>query len=214
MGCASSSETKTDYVTGQKKTTHKLGGSYPGNRRQPMKPYTPPASQFSNGQATGHFVSYGGGNALVLKQGSVAQPQIGAAIAKPPEYIQVTLPAGVKSGQKIQVAAPDGRLNEIIIPEGYGPGSTFTVEFADVGSSSPTTRKTESYGGYAPTTAATSPTPPPQSAANDVDDGFASGFGNSNFVPQASNVGSGTYSSYPSATDAKPVYSSAYATPY
>ena len=67
MGCASSSETKTDYVTGQKKTTHKLGGSYPGNRRQPMKPYAPPASQFSNGQATGHFVSYGGGNALVLK---------------------------------------------------------------------------------------------------------------------------------------------------
>lgn len=206
MGCASSSETKTDYVTGQQTTKHKLGGSYPGNRRQAHSPYTPPASQ-------GHFVSYGGGNALVLKQGGLAQPQIGAAIAKPPEYIQITLPEGVKSGQKIQVAAPDGRLNEIIIPEGFGPGSTFTVEFADSDPSPSRTNKSESYG-YAPTTAATSTTPPPQSAANDVDDGFASGFGNSNVVPQASTVGSGSYSAYPSATDAKPVYSSAYATPY
>jgi hypothetical protein len=79
---------------------------HPGNRRQANKPYSPPANQFSNGQATSHFVSYGGGNALVLKQGGVAQPQIGATAAtlgKQPEYIQVTLPAGVSSGQTIQV---------------------------------------------------------------------------------------------------------------
>jgi len=205
MGCGSSTEIKTDYVTGQKKTTHKMGGSYPGNRRQAHRPYNPPASQFSNGQATSHFVSYGGGNALVLKQGGVAQPQIGASVAKPPEYIQVTLPDGVTSGQKIQVQAPDGRLNEIVIPPGFGPGSTFTVEFADVGSSPATTSKNDSCG-YAPTTT----TPPPQSSANDDDDGFATGFG----MPQASSVGAGAYSSYPTATDAKPVYSSAYAKPY
>mmetsp|Transcript_17944 Transcript_17944/g.33250 ORF Transcript_17944/g.33250 Transcript_17944/m.33250 type:complete len:218 (+) Transcript_17944:35-688(+) len=132
MGCTSSSEVVTDPVTGQKKTKTKLGGAYPGNRRQANKPYTPSASQFSNGQATAHFVSYGGGNALVLKQNDgTAQPQVGATPVKQPEYIQVTLPAGVYGGQKIQVAAPDGRLNEIIVPDGFGPGSTFTVEFAD-----------------------------------------------------------------------------------
>jgi hypothetical protein len=132
MGCASSSEVVTDPHTGQQKTKHKLGGAYPGNRRQGNKPYTPPGSAFSNGQATAHFVNYGGGNALVLKQDNgVAQPQMGAAPLKQPEYIQVTLPPGVYAGQKIQVAAPDGRRNEIIVPDGFGPGMTFTVEFAD-----------------------------------------------------------------------------------
>ncbi|KAG7359758.1 hypothetical protein IV203_034856 [Nitzschia inconspicua] len=142
MGCASSSEVVTDPRTGQKTTKHKMGGAYPGNRRQGSNPYTPPASAFSNGQATAHFVNYGGGNALVLKQDNgVAQPQMGAMPVKQPEYIQVTLPPGVHAGQKIQVAAPDGRLNEIIIPDGFGPGMTFTVEFADEQSPPP-----EKYG--------------------------------------------------------------------
>lgn len=216
MGIASSTEHKTNYITGETKTKHKMGGSYPGNRRAVNSPYTPPASQFSNGKATSHFVSYGGGNALVLKQGGVAQPQIGAAIAKPPEYIQVTLPAGVKSGQKIQVQAPDGRLNEIVIPEGFGPGSTFTVEFADVDAPPATTATSNKYSyGASPTRT----TPPPQSSGNDYDDGFATGFNNPGFVPQASpasNVGSNDYSSYPTATDAKPVYLEPYvsAKPY
>jgi hypothetical protein len=134
MGCASSTHVVTDPHTGQQKTNTKLGGAYPGNRRQANKPYTPPPTQFSNGQATAHFVNYGGGNALVLKQDDgTAQPQVGASPigGKQPEYIQVTLPDGVYGGQKIQVAAPDGRLNEIIVPTGFGPGSTFTVEFAD-----------------------------------------------------------------------------------
>ena len=43
----------------------------------------------------------------------------------------MTLPPGVHPGDVIHVQAPDGRLNAIIVPEGMGPGSTFTVEFAD-----------------------------------------------------------------------------------
>lgn len=203
MGVSSSTQNSTDYVTGKTKTKHKMGGSYPGNRRQANKPYTPPASQFSNGQATSHFVNYGGGNALVLKQGGLAQPQIGAMAAKQPEYIQVTLPAGVSAGQTIQVQAPDGRLNEIIIPQGFGPGSTFTVEFADAETSPYTTAtSTQSYGSAPTRTTA----PPPPSQQSDYDDGFASGFNNPGFVPQATPARANDYSSYPSATDAKPIY--------
>jgi hypothetical protein len=68
----------TDLHTGKEKKKHKMGGAYPGNRRKPQAPYTPSASQFNpQGQATAHFVSYGGGNALVLQQGGLAQPQVG-----------------------------------------------------------------------------------------------------------------------------------------
>lgn len=203
MGAASSTQTKTDPHTGQTKTKHKMGGSFPGNRRQAHNAYAPPASEFSNGTATSHFISYGGGNALVLKQGGMAKPQMGAATATatPPEYIQVTLPEGVHAGQTIRVAAPDGRLNEIIIPKGFGPGSTFTVEFAPPNAQPSQQSKQDSYGA-APAQA----TPPPQQ--DDYDDGFATGFNNPNFVQQAtpaSSVGAYDYSSYPSATDAQPI---------
>uniref|UniRef100_A0A7S4A9U4 Uncharacterized protein n=1 Tax=Pseudo-nitzschia australis TaxID=44445 RepID=A0A7S4A9U4_9STRA len=213
MGAASSTQTKTDPHTGQTKTKHKMGGSFPGNRRQAHNTYAPPASEFSNGKATSHFVNYGGGNALVLKQGGMAKPQMGAATATatPPEYIQVTLPQGVHAGQTIRVAAPDGRLNEITIPQGFGPGSTFTVEFAPPGAQPPQQSKQDSYGyGSAAPTATAAPAqaiPPPQQ--NDYDDGFATGFNNPNFVQQAtpaSSVGADDYSSYPSATDAQPIY--------
>jgi len=215
MGCASSTTFSTDHVTGQTKATHKLGGSYPGNRRQANKPFTPPASQFSNGQATGHFVSYGGGNALVLKQDGLSQPQIGAAVAKPPEYIQVTLPEGVSSGQKIQVAAPDGRLNEIIIPQGFGPGSTFTVEFASDTPPPVSMASNKTSYGSTPTTATPSQPVPPPSLDNNIDDGFATGFHSPGFVPQATATPANDYSSYPTAIDAKPVYSSPYSSkPY
>lgn len=43
----------------------------------------------------------------------------------------VTLPSGVSPGDVIHVRAPDGRLNAITVPDGMGPGSTFTVEFAE-----------------------------------------------------------------------------------
>jgi hypothetical protein len=54
-------------------------------------------------------------------------------------FITVTLPPGVASGDIIHVKAPDGRLNAIVIPEGMGPGSTFTVEFANNDSAPPPT---------------------------------------------------------------------------
>jgi hypothetical protein len=233
MGCGSSSEVVTDPHTGEKKTKHSLGGAYPGNRRQGNQPYQPPASAFSNGQATAHFVNYGGGNALVLKQDNgVAQPQMGAAMPmKQPDYIQVTLPPGVYAGQTIQVAAPDGRRNEIIVPDGFGPGMTFTVEFADgppppskqteepvynsTGTSNFTPGNTNSnftpgytpnftpyvqtgsnYNNYnnnysAPAPASSIPMGAP--ATTRQDDGFASGFNNSNFIPHAGDARPVTY---------------------
>jgi hypothetical protein len=74
----------------------------------------------------------------------------------------VTLPSGVEAGQTIHVQAPDGRLNAIVIPPGFGPGSTFTVEFApeDV-------------------------PPPPKPEIPDSGDGFAAGFHNPNWRPDA-----------------------------
>ena len=219
MGCASSTQVVTDPHTGQQKQKTKLGGAYPGNRRQANKPYAPPASQFSGGQATAHFVNYGGGNALVLKQDNgTAQPQVGASPlgggGKQPEYIQVTLPDGVYAGQKIQVAAPDGRLNEIIIPTGFGPGSTFTVEFADGPppskaeegpSSSSSSSYTPTYTPYVTNNNSnnnnnrnntnnysTAPPATAQATATTTgpsqDDGFASGFNNPNHVPHAGNA--------------------------
>jgi hypothetical protein len=74
-----------------------MGGSYPGNRRVPQEQYKPNGAAFDNnklGQATAHFVSYGGGNALVLQQpgsGGGAGPAVGAMaipLAKQPQYVQ------------------------------------------------------------------------------------------------------------------------------
>lgn len=201
MGCASSSELVTDPHTGQQKTKHKLGGAYPGNRRQGHKPYTPPTSAFQNGQATAHFVNYGGGNALVLKQDNgVAQPQQGAMPVKQPEYIQVTLPPGVHAGQKIQVAAPDGRRNEIIIPDGFGPGMTFTVEFADE-SAAPPSSKYDSYNNKM------EEQPPAMYNATTGTSNFSAGYtpnvtpyvqtGSNNRTPTSTNNNNNYYSSAP-----------------
>ena len=120
--------------------------------------------------------------------------------AATPDYIQVTLPAGVSGGDTIHVQAPDGRLNAIVVPPGFGPGSSFTVEFAP--------KDDEVKPSYAAPSAPSAPAPsaPPQVAtpyvppANNhhADDGFASGFNNPNYEPDVS------YSSYPTAT---PVYS-------
>ena len=94
----------------------------------------------------------------------------------------MTLPAGVNGGDKIHVQAPDGRLNEIIVPYGFGPGSTFTVEFAD--GPPPTPAPTS----YAPPIAAATPERTVYNNNNDFDDGFASGFNNPNFVPTVTPV--------------------------
>ena len=75
----------TDPVTGKQKVKKKLGGAYPGQRPAQHAPYNP--SDFQNGQATAHFIQYGGGNALVLTDGpnpTSIQPQQGQA---QPEYI-------------------------------------------------------------------------------------------------------------------------------
>ena len=96
----------------------------------------------------------------------------------------VTLPDGVTAGQTIHVQAPDGRLNEIIVPPGFGPGSTFTVEFAPAEEAAPPTpvAPVMAQASVAPAgnTAAGSSVPPP---APGVDDGFASGFNNPHWRP-------------------------------
>lgn len=204
MGCSSSSMSQ-----------------YPGSRVPAQTPHQPAATEFNkDGQAMAHFISYGGGNALILQEGG---PQVGAVPVghtKPstPEYVQVTLPPGVEPGQKIHVQSPSGRVNEIIVPHGMGPGSSFTVEFADAdenkyGSSTPPyASNNQTTSGYTPpgavptTTAAAIPANDMTSASvpNNHDDGFATGFNNPTFVP--TSTATNDYSSYPSATDARPVY--------
>ena len=129
----------------------------------------------------------------------------------------VTLPNNVHGGDKIHVQAPDGRLNEIIVPSGFGPGSTFTVEFADA---PPPKKELTPYVAYAAPVAQATAQPTTKSTTSnhnqtnsrpaDYDDGFASGFNNPHFVPTATAQPHGTdgdidLSSYPSATYAKPV---------
>lgn len=192
MGCVSSTEVITDPVTGEVKKKKKNGGAYPGQRGQQHAAYQPPASAFQNGKATVHFVSYGGGNALTLMQpdGST-KPQRGG-----PEFqfVQVTLPDGVVAGQKIKVLAPDERLNEIIIPNGMGPGSTFTVEFAPESAAPPAS--TNNYDKIPTQEAAELNNTRPNSSdpyatatatAIPADDGFATGFNNSNWTPAPTN---------------------------
>ncbi|CAB9518857.1 expressed unknown protein [Seminavis robusta] len=191
MGCTSSTQVITDPVTGETKTKKKNGGAYPGQRGQQHAAYQPPASAFVNGQATAHFVSYGGGNALTLMQpdGST-KPQHGGHASK---LVKVTLPPGVVAGQTIHVKAPDGRLNEIIVPNGFGPGSTFTVEFAppnevptqpyekipaEEAGAMNNTRPSAPYA-TAPISSSVEPIPAPVSG----DDGFASGFNNPDWTP-------------------------------
>mmetsp|Transcript_14337 Transcript_14337/g.20626 ORF Transcript_14337/g.20626 Transcript_14337/m.20626 type:complete len:228 (+) Transcript_14337:213-896(+) len=119
----------TDPITGQQTKKQSLGGAYPGQRRKVQAPYTPPVDDFDkNGQATAHFVQYGGGNALVLVNGPNPHPQYGN---RPTEYISVTLPSGVSPGDTIHVQSPDGRTNAVVVPDGMGPGSKFTVQFED-----------------------------------------------------------------------------------
>lgn len=109
----------------------------------------------------------------------------------------VTLPEGVVAGQTIHVQAPDGRLNAIIVPPGFGPGSTFTVEFApeappETAAAAPMAETASPYNPeYNKEQQQQQPyVVPPQESR--PDDGFASGFGNSNYVPTAAPV-------YPSA---------------
>lgn len=214
MGCTSSTEVVTNPSTGQVETKKKLGGAYPGQRRPQHATYTPDASQFDgNGQAVVHFKAYGGGNALTLvQQDGTNQPSIGIA---QPEYVSVTLPEGVKEGQTIHVQAPDGKINAIVIPPGFGPGSTFTVEFAPDETTPSTTAQhhQQQQSSSAPKPSNYETVVPPVSSSipmsnnnsdNLADDGFASGFGNPNYRPPAqaqatTNFSDSYYTQYPTA---------------
>jgi hypothetical protein len=192
----------TDPSTGQQVSKKKLGGHYPGNRPPEHATYRP--NEFDeHGQATAHFVAVGGGNALTLQPVSnnyLNNHNNGKYDSQnnKPEYIQVTLPDGVVAGQTIHVSAPDGRLNAIVIPPGFGPGSTFTVEFAnetpppkdtnrpEVELPPPTVQASvyDDTTSYASTAVVANTTPynpydnhPTASSNNKQDDGFASGFG-------------------------------------
>lgn len=181
-------------MTGQKTEKKKLGGAYPGQRRPHHNPHTPNESQFDKitGQAVVHFKAYGGGNALTLvQQDGTAQPQSGgnAYGSTGSQYVQVTLPPGVVPGQEIHVQAPDGSINAIVVPPGFGPGSTFTVEFAKPDEVAPTSK--QSISDYTPPTYQAEvynnnvnaintqfdSTPVAHAEPVKSDDGFASGFG-------------------------------------
>jgi hypothetical protein len=90
---------------------------------------------------------------------------------------QVTLPDGVSAGQTIHVQAPNGETNAIVIPEGFGPGSTFTVEFAP--QHAPEGNIPQKQSPSAPSSTAV------QSATHSPlqDDGFATGFNNPGWKP-------------------------------
>eukprot|EP00326_Haptolina_ericina_P024145 CAMPEP_0181196992 /NCGR_PEP_ID=MMETSP1096-20121128/15783_1 /TAXON_ID=156174 ORGANISM="Chrysochromulina ericina, Strain CCMP281" /NCGR_SAMPLE_ID=MMETSP1096 /ASSEMBLY_ACC=CAM_ASM_000453 /LENGTH=47 /DNA_ID= /DNA_START= /DNA_END= /DNA_ORIENTATION= len=42
------------------------------------------------------------------------------------QQMAVTVPMGVMGGQMMQVQTPKG-LMQVAVPQGYGPGSTFTM---------------------------------------------------------------------------------------
>lgn len=140
-----------------------------------------------------------------MRQDGSSQPAAGALpLAKPPQYISVTLPEGVTEGQTIHVQAPDGAVNAIVVPPGFGPGSTFTVEFAPPEEEAPGKSASGANNGYSATPSAPPPPPPPAG-----DDGFASGFNNPNYRPPptanaTTNFSGSNYAQ--SGTPAKPVY--------
>jgi len=154
MGCTSSTEYVVDPATGKEVKKTRFGGAHPGNRRPQHSPYVPPDNEFGkDGKATAHFVAYGGGNALTLvqKDGLSQQPQAGP---KPPEYIEVTIPTGVSAGETIHVQNPDGRLNAVVVPAGFGPGDKFIVEFAPPNEPPPKVQSSPATTTVPPTTTA------------------------------------------------------------
>jgi hypothetical protein len=139
--------------------------SYPGNKRVVNPSYQPPDDAFTKvdeytSVAQVHFVTCPGGNALKL----VGKDNRGGTNHSGPDaanhggkYISVTLPPNVHAGDVIHVHAPDGRLNAVTVPEGMGPGSTFTVEFAPSEPSTtavPLTEADLAPGVYVPTVVA------------------------------------------------------------
>ena len=132
----------------------------------------------------------------------------------------MTLPAGVTEGQTIHVQAPNGKINAIVVPPGFGPGSTFTVEFAPDEKPAtqqqpmplPTKQEETNYHNVVPP-ASSSVKNSTSNNNNHGDDGFASGFNNPHYRPPSSqaptaqattNFSDDYYSQYPT-THATPV---------
>jgi hypothetical protein len=129
--------------------------AYPGNKRVAKPTYQPGANEFqqvnaTTATATAHFITCPGGNALKLadRPNRAEVPSGSDGLAK---YIQVTIPPGVNAGDIIHVKAPDGRMNAITVPSGYGPGSTFTVEFSSDDNIPPLEPEDLAPGVYVPT---------------------------------------------------------------
>ena len=154
-------------------TPSKTGANvYPGNKKS---------------QILSHFVSQGNGRPLT--------PAPNTNTANP---TKVTVPAGVSPGQTIRVQSPNGESHDIIVPSGQYSGSSFTVEFAaggnnNYGTSTPNTILPPSNNpAYTPIATPshnnynTSSNYDSNYASNSrADDGFASGFNNPNYTPQA-----------------------------
>lgn len=127
----------------------------------------------------------------------------------------VTLPDGVTEGQTIHVQAPNGKINAIVVPPGFGPGSTFTVEFApdEKPATAPPAPFPTKQQQQQPEATSNYPTVAPPSTTTTThqgDDGFASGFNNPNYRPPAptaqatTNFSDDYYAQYPT-TQATPV---------
>mmetsp|Transcript_15557 Transcript_15557/g.24185 ORF Transcript_15557/g.24185 Transcript_15557/m.24185 type:complete len:148 (-) Transcript_15557:602-1045(-) len=97
---------------------------YPGQRRAPVPEELPEAFAINptdgNAIITHHYQTVPGGTALMRVPGP---PPVQQA-----NKLEVTVPPGVEPGQVIRVQAPDGRVNEVTVPDGMGVGSTFFVD--------------------------------------------------------------------------------------
>jgi len=135
--------------------------TYPGNRREAQRPYQPADDDYKQVTSTtavaqAHFVTCPGGNALKLVGKPNRSEEVAVNVSSSgglAKYIQVTLPPNVHAGDIIHVKAPDGRMNAITVPDGMGPGSTFTVEFSD-NTPSPPKEEELTPGVYVPTVVA------------------------------------------------------------
>jgi hypothetical protein len=107
----------------------------------------------------------------------------------------VTLPDGVSSGQVIHVQAPDGAVNAITVPPGFGPGSTFTVEFVPPEKHQPVGQHQQyTETKYEPP--GVGPTPTPVAPAVAGGDDFASGFGHPPVAAATTSFSDAYYAQY------------------
>jgi uncharacterized protein YxjI len=104
-----------------------------------------PSTRRDDGFSTG-FHNGGGGTGPSSHHAPAQVGTVVGATQPQKQYVQVTLPNGVVSGQHIQVRSPDGRVKDVVVPPGMGPGSTYTVDFDAPSSSS------SGYGGGGATT--------------------------------------------------------------